>query len=50
VLQKYCSLEDIWEQIVADVTKARDGEVLGEYTDGEYFRQHPFFQDNPQAL
>lgn len=27
VLQIYCSLEDVWEQMVADVTKARDGEV-----------------------
>lgn len=49
VLRKYCSLEDVWEQIVIDGAKA-SGEVLREFTDGEYYKHHSFFQENPQNL
>lgn len=50
MLKKYCSLEDVWEQIVIDGAKASDGEVLREFTDGEYYKRHSFFRENPQAL
>lgn len=43
VLKKYCSQEDVWEQIIADGTKASDGEVLHEFMDEEYFKHHLFF-------
>ncbi|XP_049328494.1 uncharacterized protein LOC125787802 isoform X1 [Astyanax mexicanus] len=50
VLKKYCSLEDVWEEIVADAHKIRDDQILLDYTDGIYFKEHSYFKDHPQAL
>ncbi|KAL2095583.1 hypothetical protein ACEWY4_007731 [Coilia grayii] len=50
VLKKYCSVEDVWDQILADSTKASDSEVLRDFTDGDYYKQHLFFRENPQPL
>lgn len=49
VLQKYCQVEDVWEQIVLDNHGNRD-DILTDYSQGVYFKEHSFFKDHPQAL
>jgi len=39
----------VWEQIVLDDHRKRD-DTLTDYTDGMYFKEHPFFTDHPSAL
>lgn len=43
VLKKYCQVEDVWEQIVLDNHRNRDDDILTDYTDRVYFKEHSFF-------
>lgn len=50
VLRKYCSHEDIWDQIQTELNLEKDELVLNDYRDGLHFKNHKFFAGNPQAL
>lgn len=50
VLRKYCSHEDIWDQIQTELNVEKDELVLNDYRDGLNFKNHKFFAGNPQAL
>lgn len=50
VLRKYCSHEDIWDQIQAELNIEKDELVLNDYRDGLHFKNHKIFAGNPQAL
>ncbi|KAL1276503.1 hypothetical protein QQF64_036126 [Cirrhinus molitorella] len=50
VLTKYCSHEDVWDSIQTQKAEPRKEHVLGDYIDGSYFKEHPFFAKHPDAL
>lgn len=50
VLKKYCSHEDVWDQILSENNKARDEELLTDYRDALYFKEPLFFREHPDAL
>lgn len=50
VLKKYCSHEDVWDQILSENNKVKDEELLTDYGDGLYFKEHLFFREHPDAL
>lgn len=49
VLKNYLSHEDIQDHIFSSGNSETD-EFLTDYSDGEIFRHHQFFKDNPNAL
>ncbi len=50
VLARYCSHEDIVDEIQANRHMERDRDYLSNFSDGTYFMEHPFFKVNPNAL
>lgn len=50
VLKKYCSHEDVWNQILSENNKVQDELFLMDYKDGLYFKEHLFFREHPDAL
>lgn len=50
VLSNYCSHEDIFDEIQANNYLDSDPDYLSDYSDGTYFKEHPFFKVNPHAL
>jgi len=50
VLKKYCSHEDVWNQIQSENDKVQDELFLMDYKDGLYFKEHLFFREHPDAL
>ncbi|KAF1391041.1 hypothetical protein PFLUV_G00064480 [Perca fluviatilis] len=50
VLKHYCSHEDIVDEIQANRYMDRDPNYLSDFSDGTYFKEHPFFKVNPHAL
>ena len=50
VLARYCSHEDIFDEIQANRHMERDPDYLSNFSDGTYFMEHPFFKVNPNAL
>lgn len=52
VLKKYCSREDedVWDQIPSENSKVEDEDLLTDYRDALYFKEHLFFRENPDGL
>ena len=50
VLRKYCSHEDVWEEIQSYNNQQKNEGVLSDYSDGVYFAEHPFFMRHPNSL
>ncbi|KAJ8346571.1 hypothetical protein SKAU_G00279720 [Synaphobranchus kaupii] len=50
VLKKYCSHEDVWGQIISEHNELKDEDLLTDYKDGLYFKEHLFFREHPDAL
>lgn len=50
VLKKYCSHGDIWDQILSENNEVKDEELLTDYRDALYFKEHLFFREHPDAL
>lgn len=50
VLKKYCSHEDVWDQILSENNKVEDEDLLTDYRDALYFKEHLFFRQHPDAL
>ena len=49
VLRKYCSHEDVWNQILSENNEDKDEQLLSDYRDGFYFK-HLIFRKHPGAL
>ena len=49
VLRKYCSHEDVWNQILSENNDG-DEQLLSDYRDGFYFKEHLIFRKHPGAL
>lgn len=50
VLKKYCSHEDVWDQILSGNNKVNDEELLTDYGDGLNFKEHLLFREHPAAF
>ena len=49
VLRKYCSHEDVWNQILSENNDG-DEQLLSDYRDGFYFKEHLIFRKHLGAL
>ena len=50
VLRKYCSHEDVWNQIFSENNEDKEEQLLSDYRDGFYFKEHLIFRKHPGAL
>lgn len=50
VLLNYCAHEDVWDQIISEMNEVKDNDILTDYRDALYFKEHVFFKEHPNAL